>query len=147
MWDIGGGAGSIAIEWCLAHPSTTATVIEADASRVARIRGNADRLGADRLKVQHATAPDGLSDLSLPDAVCIGGGLSVAVLTEVATRVPPGTRLVVNAVTLDSEALLVAWQSERGGALTRIALSSAEPLGGRLGWKAAYPVVQWSVVL
>ncbi|MEL6517555.1 MAG: precorrin-6y C5,15-methyltransferase (decarboxylating) subunit CbiE [Pseudomonadota bacterium] len=147
LWDIGGGAGSVAIEWCLAHPSTTATVIEADVTRAARIRRNADRLGVDRLVVQHAQAPEGLSDLSPPAAVFIGGGLSEAVLNEVTERVPPGTRLVANAVTLDSETLLVAWQSERGGALTRIALSSAEPLGARLGWKAAYPVVQWSVVL
>lgn len=147
LWDIGGGAGSIAIEWCLAHASTGATVIEADATRVDRIRANADRFGVDRLTVIHATAPDGLNDLPPPQAVFIGGGLSDTLLHTITRAVPRGTRLVANAVTLDSEAVLVAHHATHGGSLSRIALSSAEPLGGRHGWKAVYPVVQWSVEL
>jgi precorrin-6Y C5,15-methyltransferase (decarboxylating) len=58
---------------------------------------------------------------------------------------PPGCRVVAHAVTLESEALLVAAQADHGGSLLRLALAEAAPLGGRRGWKAAYPVVQWSV--
>ena len=43
------------------------------------------------------------------------------------------------------EALLVQWQAARGGQLLRIALSEVAPIGRRRGWRAAYPVVQWSV--
>ncbi|MCB1396804.1 MAG: cobalamin biosynthesis bifunctional protein CbiET, partial [Rhodobacteraceae bacterium] len=59
--------------------------------------------------------------------------------------VPEGTRIVANAVTLESEALLAGWQAARGGDLLRIELAEAAPLGRRRGWKAAYPIVQWSV--
>jgi precorrin-6Y C5,15-methyltransferase (decarboxylating) len=59
---------------------------------------------------------------------------------------PPGCRLVANAVTLESEALLGQAQAIHGGSLLRIDLAEAAPLGTRRGWKASYPVVQWSVL-
>ncbi|HEX7944015.1 MAG TPA: hypothetical protein VF495_05080, partial [Phenylobacterium sp.] len=57
------------------------------------------------------------------------------------------TRLVANAVTLESEALLAQWHARRGGDLLRIDIASAAPLGGKRGWRAAYPLVQWSATL
>ncbi len=147
LWDIGGGSGSIAIEWLLAHPANKAVSIEARGDRAARIRANAGRLGVDRLRVVEGTAPAVLEGLEPPDAIFIGGGLSEAMLTDFAARVPPGTRLVAHAVTLESEALLQSWSARIGGDLLRIALSEAAPLGPKRGWKAAYPVVQWRAVL
>jgi precorrin-6Y C5,15-methyltransferase (decarboxylating) len=55
--------------------------------------------------------------------------------------------LVANAVTLESEALLAQWHARLGGELLRMEMASAAPLGTRRGWKAAYPLVQWSVTL
>ncbi|MBK5926696.1 precorrin-6y C5,15-methyltransferase (decarboxylating) subunit CbiE [Rhodobaculum claviforme] len=145
LWDIGAGSGSIAIEWLGAHPSTQATAIEADPARAARIRANAAALGADRLRVVEGTAPAALDGLAPPEAVFIGGGLSAALLDALWSRLVPGTRLVAHAVTLESEALLATWHGARGGSLLRIALAEAQPLGTRHGWRARYPVVQWSV--
>jgi precorrin-6Y C5,15-methyltransferase (decarboxylating) len=54
-----------------------------------------------------------------------------------------GGRLVVNAVTLETEALLIAQQRERGGTLVRIAIERAEALGGMTAWRPALPVAQW----
>lgn len=147
LWDIGGGSGSVAIEWLLRHPRMQAVSIEADPDRAARIRANAARLGVDRLQVAEGRAPDALAGLPAPQAVFIGGGLSQALLADLEARLAPGTRLVANAVTLESEAVLTAWQQRRGGDLLRIELAQASPLGSRRGWKAAYPVVQWQVVL
>ena len=45
LWDIGAGAGSVAIEWMLADPSLRAIAIEARADRAARIRRNAAAFG------------------------------------------------------------------------------------------------------
>ncbi|HEX2653787.1 MAG TPA: precorrin-6y C5,15-methyltransferase (decarboxylating) subunit CbiE, partial [Xanthobacteraceae bacterium] len=45
LWDIGAGAGSVAIEWMLADASLRAIAIEARADRVARIGRNAAALG------------------------------------------------------------------------------------------------------
>lgn len=147
LWDIGGGSGSIAIEWLLAHPTTEAVSIEVRLDRAARIRTNADRLGVDRLEVVTGEAPVVLADLAMPDAVFIGGGLSEALLVDLANRLAPGTRLVANAVTLESDALLARWQEKLGGDLLRVELSRVRPMGSKRGWDAAYPVVQWSVVL
>ncbi|MEX0368304.1 MAG: precorrin-6y C5,15-methyltransferase (decarboxylating) subunit CbiE [Ruegeria sp.] len=147
LWDIGGGTGSISIEWLMSDPSLTATSIEPLEDRADRIRRNADALGQDRLEVVHGTAPEALDGLALPDVVFIGGGLSEALLDWLREHLPAGTRIVANSVTLESEALLAQWHEKLGGDLLRIELAQAAPLGPRRGWKAAYPVVQWSVTL
>jgi precorrin-6Y C5,15-methyltransferase (decarboxylating) len=146
LWDIGAGSGSIGIEWMLAHPACRAIGFEADATRAARARTNADRLGV-ALSVVEAHAPEGLAGHPLPDAVFVGGGTSRALFEALFALLAPGTRLVAHAVTLDSEALLTALHGEKGGSLLRIELAEAQPLGRLRGWKAAYPVVQWSVTL
>ncbi|SNR43605.1 precorrin-6Y C5,15-methyltransferase (decarboxylating) [Puniceibacterium sediminis] len=147
LWDIGGGSGSIGIEWLLAHPSLSATVIEPRADRVGRITQNAARLGVDRLKVVEGMAPEALAGLAPPDVVFVGGGLTAELLHWLEAKLPAGTRIVANAVTLESEAMLSAAQQRIGGDLLRIELAQSAPLGTRRGWKASYPVVQWSVTL
>lgn len=147
LWDIGAGSGSIGIEWLLSHPSTKAIAFESDPVRADRIHTNAAALGVDRLHIVEGRAPDALQDQAEPDAVFIGGGLSEAMLHSLWKALPTGTRLVANAVTLESETLLAGWHAAKGGTLMRIELSDAAPLGTRRGWRASYPVVQWSVVL
>lgn len=143
LWDIGGGSGSIALEWVLAHPHTTATCIEPRAERATRISQNAAALGVShRLTVIQGAAPDALNGLPPANAIFIGGGLSREMLAAV---IPLPARLVANVVTLEGEALLSEAQAEHGGTLMRIALSSATPLGPKRGWSASYPVVQWSL--
>lgn len=68
LWDIGGGTGSVSIEWLMCDPSLTATTIEPRADRAQRIRRNADAMGQDRLEVVHGTAPEALTNL--PAARC-----------------------------------------------------------------------------
>ncbi len=147
LWDIGGGSGSIAIEWLLCDPTLSAVSIEARADRADRIRANADRLGVERLQILTGRAPEALEDLAAPTAVFVGGGLDAELLEWLTANLPPGTRFVANAVTLETEALLVQAQSRHGGDLMRIELAEATALGARRGWKANYPIVQWSVTL
>lgn len=147
LWDIGGGSGSIAVEWCLSHPATRATSIEPRADRAARIRANAARFGLDRLRVVEGSAPAALDGLEAPQAVFVGGGLSEDLLHALEARLAPGTRIVAHAVTLESEALLIAAAARLGGDLLRIELAEAAPLGTRTGWTPARPVVQWRAVL
>ena len=45
LWDIGGGSGSIAVEWMRTHRSCRAVTVECDAVRAGRIAGNAQALG------------------------------------------------------------------------------------------------------
>lgn len=147
LLDIGGGSGSISIEWLLSDPTTQATVIEANPERAERIRANAARLGVDRLNVVEGSAPKALEGIEAPSAIFVGGGLSEDLLEFLTSNMPKGTRLVANAVTLESEALLIQWQAKLGGDLLRIELSNLGNIGPKRGWKAAYPLVQWSVTL
>ncbi|MEL7348038.1 MAG: precorrin-6Y C5,15-methyltransferase (decarboxylating) subunit CbiT [Pseudomonadota bacterium] len=146
LWDIGAGSGSIAIEWLLAAERCEAVAIEQNPERAARIQRNADHFGLRGLTVVKGAVPAALESLAPPDAVFIGGGLSEGLLEALWAGLQPGTRIVANAVTLESEALLTQWYGRVGGGLTRLALSTAAPLGGLTGWRAAYPVVQWSVI-
>ncbi len=144
LWDIGAGSGSISVEWCLA--GGTAVAIEAKPSRAVNIRANAAAFGVDhRLTVVEARAPAGLAGLPSPDAVFVGGGGNAALYASLWPQLASGCRLVANAVTLETEALLVALQGQHGGSLTRIDMAVAEPLGRMQGWATARPVVQWSV--
>ena len=145
LWDVGAGAGSVAIEWMLADPSMKAVAIEQNAERAARIRRNAFALGVPGLQVIDGAAPVALAGLPRPDAVFIGGGGSDdGVLDAVIEALPSGRRLVANAVTLEMEAILLARHAALGGELTRIAISRAAPVGSMLGWRPAMPVTQWS---
>lgn len=147
LWDLGAGSGSISIEWLLAHPSCQAVAVEKDAGRAERITRNAGTVGVDRLKVMSGFSIQMIEYLPPPDAVFIGGGLDHELLEDLTERLPKGTRLVVNAVTMESEMLVLRWQKHLGGELLRVELSEPRALGAKQGWKAAYPVVQWSSVL
>ena len=145
LWDIGAGAGSVAIEWMLADPMMRAIAIERHADRAARIRRNAAAFGVPELDIIEGAAPAALSGLEEPQAVFIGGGAGDPGTLDAAARaLPHGGRLVVNAVTLETEAMLLARHATLGGELIRIALSRAAPVGEKTGWRAAMPVTQWS---
>ncbi len=146
LWDVGAGSGAIGIEWLLAHPANRAIGIEAREDRLGTARANAQALGVPHYDLRLGAAPEALKGLPTPDAVFVGGGASRdGVLDAVWQALPPGGRLVVNAVTLETEAILIAWQARHGGALLRLSVERAGPVGGRTGWRAAMPVVQWSV--
>lgn len=144
LWDIGAGAGSIAIEWLLCAPSLSAIAIEQDAPRAARIARNALALGVPHLRIVEGIAPAALAGMPRPDAIFIGGGGSEpGVMDAALDALKPGGRLVANAVTLETEALLLALHARLGGDLVRIALARAVPVKGMTGWRAAMPVTQW----
>jgi precorrin-6Y C5,15-methyltransferase (decarboxylating) len=146
LWDVGAGCGSIGIEWMRSHPRCRAIAIEQHSTRLQLIASNAAALGVPNLKIVAAAAPAALQDLSQPDAIFIGGGVTVPELLHTCWEaLSRGGRLVANAVTVESEQMLFQWQSQLGGTLTRIAVQRAEPIGKFLGWKAMAPVTQWVV--
>ncbi len=142
LWDVGAGAGSVAIEWMLADPSMRAIAIEARSDRVARIRRNAAAFGVPGLEVIEGVAPAAFLGLAQPDALFIGGGAAGALDAAVAA-LRPGGRLVVNAVTVETEALLMVRHATLGGELTRVAIARVEPMGSMQAWRPALPVTQW----
>lgn len=148
LWDLGAGAGSIGIEWCLLHPDNTAVAVERNAERVERILQNADTLGvAGQLQVVTGGIADSLGTLGgTPDAVFIGGGVEPATLRRSWELLGAGGRLVVHSVTAESDAVLLAAHTEWGGELTRVAVEFAEPIGRFTGFKPARTVTAWAAV-
>lgn len=146
LWDVGAGAGSVGIEWMRAHPSCRTVAVESHPERAANVARNAARLGVPGLRVVEGRAPDALADLPQPDAVFVGGGATrEGVLDTVWTRLGPGGRLVVHAVTLETERVVVDWASRVGGEMARVSVETARPIGTFTGWEPARAVVQWAV--
>jgi precorrin-6Y C5,15-methyltransferase (decarboxylating) len=147
LWDLGAGAGSVGIEWARAAQRARTIAVERNPERAERIRRNAAELGVPRLQVVEAdtdlvTTP--AHGLPSPDAVFVGGGASEQVIAAAWEALRPYGRLVVHAVTLETEALAVAAFREHGGELRRLTVERAEPLGAHLSWTPARPVVQWA---
>lgn len=146
LWDVGAGSGSIAIEWMLSHPSCRAIAIEQDRVRASRIAQNAQTLGVPTLEIVHGRAPDALAGLAPPAAVFIGGGGGdEALFTRCFAALASGGRLVMNAVSLQTEALLFQLYQRHGGELRRFSIERATQLGSMTGWRPAMPIVQWRI--
>lgn len=146
LWDIGAGSGSVGIEWMLCHSSNRAIAVEARRDRADRVLRNALALGVPDLRVVEGKAPAALAGLPTPDAIFVGGGATdLGVLDAVWAALPPGGRLVVNGVTLETGAELTRRMGVCGGTLITVQIARAEPVGGFRGWRPAMPVVQWSV--
>jgi precorrin-6Y C5,15-methyltransferase (decarboxylating) len=144
LWDVGAGSGSIAIEWCRSGTGCQAVAFERDEQRRKRIADNAVAFGV-TVEV-HFDAPEAFDFVPPPSAIFIGGGLTQPGLLEAAyERLPAGGRLVANAVTAESEAVLAHWYSRLGGELRRFQHYRGEPLGEFTGWRPALPVTQWLV--
>ena len=146
LWDVGAGAGSIAIEWLRSDPGCRAIAIEQNLERVKRIRGNAEVLGVPSLDVVHAQVPHALASLPRPDAIFVGGGVTQETLEQLWSALRLGGRLVVHAVTLETEMIMIECWKRYGGELSRLSVERLEPIGRYRGWRPARAVVQWSAV-
>jgi precorrin-6Y C5,15-methyltransferase (decarboxylating) len=146
LWDIGLGAGSVAIEWLLQHPSLRAIGIEARSDRASRAARNAAALGVPELQIVEGQAPEVLAGLARPDAVFVGGGMMDDGVFDAAwSTLKSGGRLVANAVSLETEARLADYFRHFGGDLVRLQVARADRMGAMSGWRPAMPVTQWRV--
>lgn len=144
LWDIGCGSGSVAIEWLLRHPANRAIGLEPRPERAAGAARNALALGVPGLRVVRAAAPEGLAGLPAPDAVFVGGGGGQPGVLEAAWQaLRPGGRLVANAVTIETEAVLYAAHARWGGTLARLGVERLDRVGTMHGFRPAMTVTQY----
>lgn len=146
LWDIGLGAGSVAIEWLLCDATNRAIGFEKNIIRAARAARNAISLGVPDLQIIQGNVPETLQGVETPDAVFIGGGAGNLKTIEAALNaLKLGGRLVVNSVTLETEAVIIAACKQYGGSIIRIGIERAEAVGSMTGLRPAMSVLQWSI--
>ena len=97
------------------------------------------------MTIVEAPAPEALDSLEVPDAIFIGGGATTPRVIETAQlKLRSQGRLVINGVTLETEAVLIGAHARHGGKLIRIEVQRADPVGGFMTWHPAKPITQWT---
>jgi precorrin-6Y C5,15-methyltransferase (decarboxylating) len=127
----------------LSDPANRAIAIERDPTRAARIARNALALGVPDLEIVTGAAPEALDGLAPPDAIFIGGGANARTLDAAWRALPANGRIVVNGVTLETQALLAQAFAEKGGDLTHLQVSRARPVGRFHALDPGMGVLQW----
>ncbi|MBT3703606.1 MAG: precorrin-6y C5,15-methyltransferase (decarboxylating) subunit CbiE [Alphaproteobacteria bacterium] len=146
LWDVGAGAGSVAIEFLRAERTAKAIAIEHNAKRIKNIKANAQNLGVEHLKIIQGRAPQTLMDLEKPTVIFIGGGVGNAKVLQTCWRVlKPGGRLVANSVSIEGETRLFDMMRRYGGTMTQVAISHLDHIGDLHAWRAMRPVIQYRV--
>lgn len=147
LWDLGAGAGSVAIEWCRNAPTNRAFGVERREDRAAAARRNAQRLTMPgQLEIVVGDVDGSLGSLPRPDAVFIGGGADRPVVERCMETLHPGGRLVVHSVTIETEQLLAGLHEEFGGELMRMGLETSDRIGRLRGWAPSRTVIGWTWV-
>lgn len=142
LWDVGAGSGSIAVEWSRSAPAVAPRPLRS--SRHGGPPSPPMRRNSASISM-YSARPDDFEQAVAPDVIFVGGGVTQPGLLEACwERLPIGGRMVVNAVTAESEALLLRWYCRYGGELRRYRVEDAAPLGGFTSWRSRLPVVQWS---
>lgn len=148
LWDVGGGSGSISIEWVRAATGARAVCFEADPKRRERIEHNAEALGIGIGGAHGAIEVNGEAPFVIPedalympladapDAVFVGGGLTAEGMLDWAWgAVRGGGCFVATAVTAEAEALLHDHRLTYGGQMLRLGVEHLRPLGRYSGWE------------
>lgn len=145
LWDIGAGAGSVAIEWC--RLGGYAFAIEKQTKRFQQLSQNIKKFGLDNISAIHGKAPDSCKNIPHPNSIFIGGGISKDknLFDFCYDSLISGGRLVANVVTLEGEKTLLDIQQRYGGELSRFNFSHAEQIGSLQGWRPSMPITQYCI--
>ena len=133
VYDIGAGTGSVSIECALAACEGQVWAVEKAAEAIPLLEKNRRRFGTDNLYIVEGTAPEAMAGLPAPTHAFIGGssgslrGIVAALLEK-----NPDVRIVVNAVTLETQSEATACAKEFGFAVyetVSVQASRARKLG------------------
>ena len=115
VYDIGAGTGSVSVECALSAYKGQVFAVEKEPEAVELIKQNKLKFRADNINVISGPAPDSLKDLPDPTHVFIGGaGGNLRSIMEVLLAKNPDARIVMNTVTLESQAEAFACAKEYG---------------------------------
>lgn len=119
--DVGAGTGSVSVEVALLLPESTIYAVEHKAKATDLIFQNLRKFRVPNIKVIEGKAPEALKNIKVVNKIFIGGsgGNLNEILDWIIANCPAESRIVINAVTLDT--LIDARQL-----LTNAAFSKAE---------------------
>ncbi len=144
LWDLGAGSGSVGIEAAAVLTNGRVAAVEKDPDRVAAIRENIRRFGADNVAVYHLNLPEGMDNLPDPDRVFAGGGGKnlPEILGKAAERLKSGGRIVVNAVVMETLAAARAALEQAGMScdVLSVQVNKGKPMPGGIRFCADNPV-------
>ena len=104
VYDIGAGTGSVSVECALAAYDGQVYAVEKEADAAELIKQNKIKFGCENLHIVEGTAPDALEALPVPTHAFIGGSSgNLRELIAVLLRKNPEVRIVLNAVTLETQ--------------------------------------------
>lgn len=110
MWDLGAGAGSVGIEYMRLVKGATCHAVEQNETRIQNININAENLGVPNIKTHLGTNQHFIEKLPTPDAIFIGGGLTLSLFEAAYEKLAIGGRLVINIISLEGQACLAQIQ-------------------------------------
>ena len=150
LWDIGGGSGSISIEWSKIHKNTTISIVEKNKKRIQFIKNNIKKFGINNITIIENIAPKILYDMDRPNRIFIGGGLSnldgMEIIQKSINSLLPSGILVANGVTTETELLLFNIYKKYGGELSRYSTSNIKRVGNLHAWDQKMQVTQWKYI-
>jgi precorrin-6Y C5,15-methyltransferase (decarboxylating) len=127
------------------HSANRAVALDRRADRLARAEANAQALGVPGLRCIKGSAPAALEGMPSPDAVFIGGGAQhPEIIARAWDALPRFGRIVANAVTIETEAVLFRAHADFGGSLTRIGVERLVEVGTMHGYRPAMTITQWA---
>ena len=148
-WDIGAGCGGVAVEWARWNPLGQVYALERDTERLQYLAANREQFGVlQSLTICPGSAPEALGDLPDPQAVFIGGGGADLdrIMQHAWARLASGGRMVVSAVTVDSQCTLYQHAdtlqlSDQHSEWLQISVSRGERLAGQRLLRPQLPVL------
>lgn len=143
VWDIGTCTGSVAIEAARIAREGAVFAIEKNEADLVNCQLNMSKFRADITAV-HGKAPQGLEEFPNPNAIFIGGtgGEMRELLRICCSRLLPGGRIVLNAVTIESlyEALQAFSDEGFTTDISQIQISRSKPILHMNRFEALNPV-------
>lgn len=144
FYDIGSGTGSIAVEAALRSKQLRVYAVEHGEEACGLIAENASRAGVKNLVVVKGEAPECLGKLPVPTHAFIGGsGGRLREILLALREKNPNVRVVLNAVSLETVAEVVALRKELlicDEEITQIAVSRAKKAGSHHLMQAENPI-------
>lgn len=146
VWDLGAGTGSISVECARMCPYGQVYAVEYKAAALEVLKKNRALFSLEHLHIVAGKAEEKMGTLPVADCVFIGGsGGALAEIIAYICSLPKKIRLVISAVTLETQSLLLPLLTEKENLeVVQIAVSSVKSVGNYHMLEGNHPITIYS---